>query len=72
MHTFEGKTCRIHYNSDLSGEIAISTSATDDPKDISPVIEIAGADIKEFMRQYIESVKITALEDAPFEKLIGL
>lgn len=23
MHTFEGKSCRIHYNSDMSGEVHI-------------------------------------------------
>lgn len=23
MHTFEGKSCRIHHNSDMSGEVHI-------------------------------------------------
>ena len=28
MHTFKGESCRIHYNSDMSGEIIISNSTT--------------------------------------------
>lgn len=30
MHTFEGKSCRIHHNSDMSGEVYICDKNSDD------------------------------------------
>jgi hypothetical protein len=46
MHTFVGKTCRIHYNPDLSGDVIITKG-----KDS---IEVAGEDLREFIEQIQE------------------
>lgn len=29
MHTFEGSSCRIHFNSDMSGDIHIAEKGSD-------------------------------------------
>lgn len=72
MNSFHGKSCNIHYNSDLSGEIEIIRTVKGKKATAKMMLKIEGDDLKEFMRQWIELQKISAIEDAPLEKLIGL
>lgn len=57
MHTFEGKTCRIHHNSDLSGEIIINPY---DGGDLE--IRVDAQDILDFVADYVKSEKIARIE----------
>ena len=53
MHTFKGKNCVIHYNSDMSGDVTI----TKDGK-----LDVFGEDLLRFVSSYIVSEKIAELE----------
>lgn len=56
MHTFKGKNCVIHYNSDMSGDVTITTK---DGK-----LDVFGEDLLRFISSYIVSEKIAELEIA--------
>jgi len=56
MHTFKGKSCTIHYNGDMSGELEIYVPETKDR------IGVRADDIMEFVMEYIRSEKIAELE----------
>ena len=49
MHTFIGKSCRIHYNPDLSGNAVITLKRK--------MIEVLAEDLKDFIMCVIETGK---------------
>ena len=55
MHTFEGKSCRIHHNSDMSGEIHICDKNSDKE------LVVEGQDILDFVADYIKTEKVYVL-----------
>lgn len=56
MHTFDGKSCRIHFNSDMSGDIHIVE------KDSDEEIKVEGQDILDFVANYVRRERISKLE----------
>ena len=58
MHTFDGKSCRINFNSDMSGEIEIREKETNN------MVKINGQDIMDFVANYIRDKKMSELEQA--------
>lgn len=66
MHTFEGKGCRIHYNSDMSGGIHICD------KNINKRLVVEAQDILDFVADYVKNQKINALEWATTEEILQL
>lgn len=66
MHTFEGKSCRIHHNSDMSGEVHISDKNSD--KEL--VVEVQ--DILDFVADYIRTKKIGMLEQMSTDSILHL
>lgn len=70
MHTFQSCQVRIHYNSDLSGNVKIST--VDHVVGAQVYVEIPGQVLVEFVAEYVRRAKISALESASDEELLGL
>lgn len=66
MHTFEGRSCRIHFNSDMSGNIHIVE------KDSDKEIKVGGQDILDFVANYIRSERISKLEQMETKEILGL
>ena len=66
MHTFEGKSCRIHFNSDMSGEVHICN------KESNEEIQVEGQDILDFVANYVRHEKISVLEQAETKDIFGL
>lgn len=66
MNTFEGKSCKIHFNSDMSGDIVIH-----DTSETATVI-IEGQDILNFVASYIRNEKISKLENMSTNELLDL
>ena len=66
MHTFEGKSCRIHFNSDMSGKVHISDKETNEE------IQVEGQDILDFVANYVRHEKISVLEQAETKDIFGL
>lgn len=64
MHTFEGKSCRIHHNSDMSGEIYICDKNSDKE------LVVEGQDILDFVADYVISKKIANLEKLETEYIL--
>jgi len=56
MHTFKGKSCTIHYNGDMSGELKICNR-----KD-NVWITVKADDIMRFVMEHIKSQKIAEIE----------
>ena len=55
MHTFEGKSCRIHHNNDMSGEVHICDKNSDKE------LVIDAHDILDFVADYVRSERIGML-----------
>lgn len=66
MHTFEGKSCRIHFNSDMSGDIHIVEKNSDKE------IKVDGQDILDFVTNYVRIEKISKLEQMETKDILGL
>lgn len=66
MHTFERKSCRIHFNSDMSGDIHICD------KDSNREIKVVGRDILDFVANYVRSERISKLEQMETKDVLGL
>jgi len=64
MHTFAGKTCVIHHNSDMSGSIDIIQ------RDTNEAVKISGEDILEFVADFIRSEKISKLEQSNWKDIL--
>lgn len=66
MHTFEGKSCRIHHNSDMSGEVHICDKYSDKE------LVIDAQDILDFVADYVRSERIGMLEQMSTESILHL
>ena len=66
MHTYNGNSCRIHYNSDMSGEVCINSKTSD--KEIT----VDAQDILDFVAEYVRSQKIGKLEQMTNKEILGL
>ena len=66
MHTFEGKSCRIHYNSDMSGEVHNCDKNSDKE------LVIDAQDILDFVADYVRSQRIGTLEQMSTENILDL
>lgn len=71
MTTYEGTSCIINYNSDMSGDIIIK-SKTPDEKGNYPEVSVLGKDILKFVAEYVRDQKIAKAENASWKKLLGL
>lgn len=65
MHTFDGKSCRIHFNSDMSGDIHIWD------KDSDKEIKVDGQDILDFVANHVRNEKISKLEQMGTREILG-
>ena len=66
MHTFDGKSCKIHYNSDMSGEVNICDKITDKE------LIVEAQDILDFVADYIRNEKIGMLEQMSTDNILHL
>ena len=66
MHTFEGKSCRIHHNSDMSGEVHICDKNSDDE------LKVEAQDILDFVANYIRAERIEKLEQMNADSILHL
>lgn len=66
MHTFEGNSCRIHFDSDMSGDIHICD------KDSDREITVDGQDILDFVVNHIRRERISKLEQMGTKEILGL
>lgn len=66
MHTFEGKSCRIHHNSDMSGEVYICDKNSDDE------LKVEAQDILDFVANYIRAERIEKLEQMNADSILHL
>ena len=66
MHTFKGKSCRIHYNSDMSGEVHICDKKSDKE------LVVDAQDILDFVADYIRLERIGMLEQMSTESILHL
>ena len=66
MHIFEGKSCRIHHNSDMSGEVHICD------KNSGKELVIDAQDILDFVADYVRTQRIGMLEQMSTENILDL
>lgn len=66
MHTFNGKSCTIHYNSDFSGEAIIYN------KNDHTEIRIDSQDLINFVAEYVRSKRIGRLENMDSDEIFGV
>lgn len=66
MHTFEGKSCRIHHNNDMSGEVHICDKNSDKE------LVIDAHDILDFVADYVRSERIGMLEQMSTDSILHL
>ena len=71
MHSFDGTSCSINHNSDMSGDIIIK-SKTPDENGKYPEVSILGKDVLKFVAEYVRTNKISKIEKASWKKLLGL
>ncbi|WP_346961338.1 hypothetical protein [Clostridium sp.] len=64
MHTFKGKSCTIHYNSDLSGEIYINKDGNE--------VKVDGRDLLNFVANHVRSTQISKLEQQTTDEILGI
>ena len=64
MHSFHGKSCTIHYNSDMSGDIHIIQEHTENE------VKVDGEDILKFVAEFIRSEKIGKLEQTDWKEIL--
>ena len=57
MHTFNGDSCNIHYNSDFSGEAIIYN------KNDHTEIRVDSQDLINFVSEYVRSKKVSQLDN---------
>lgn len=64
MHTYNGNSCRIHYNSDMSGKVCINSKKSD--KEIT----VDAQDILDFVANYVRSKRIARIEKMETETIL--
>lgn len=63
MHTFNGKSCKIHHNGDFSGKVIILVRNFVE-------IDVDIEDLFEFVAEYIRSENINTLEQMDWEDIL--
>lgn len=66
MHTFNGKCCNIHYNSDFSGETIIYN------KNDNTEMRVETQDLIDFVAEYVRSKKVGLLESMDSDEVLGV
>lgn len=66
MHNYNGKSCSIIYNSDMSGDTVIVDKVN------GKSVSISGYDILDFVASYIRDKKVSALENMSTDEILGL
>ena len=66
IHTFEGKSCRIHHDNDMSGEIHICDKNSDKE------LVVEAQDILYFVADYIKTERIGMLEQMNTDSILNL
>lgn len=66
MHSFHGKTCTIHFDSGMNGDVHI-VSLLDNIE-----VQISAKDILDFVADYVRREKIGKLEQESTRKLLGI
>lgn len=66
VHTFDGKSCTIHYNGDFSDEAIISN------KDGNAEICVDTQDLIDFIAEYVRSKKVGRLENMNSDEIFGV
>lgn len=66
MHTFNGNSCNIHYNSDFSGEAIIYN------KNDNTEICVDSQDLINFVAEYVRSKKVSQLENMDSDEILGV
>lgn len=78
MLTFNGNSCVIHYNSDMSGELMIHQKPTMDEKieteddEQKREVSIDADDIIEFIGYFIKSELVGKIENMSAKEVLGL
>lgn len=67
MHTFDGDSCIIVHHSDLSGDMHIKSKLGG-----GAAMQIKGEDLLHFIADYVRMKKISALEQASAEEILGI
>lgn len=66
MHTFDGNSCNIHYNSDFSGEVIICN------KNDSTEVHVDTQDLIDFVAEYVRSKRVNRLENMDSDDILGV
>lgn len=66
MHTFNGKSCNIHYNSDFSGEAIIYN------KNDNTEMRVELDDLINFVAEYVRSKRVNQLENMNSDDILGV
>ena len=66
MHTFNGKSCNIHYNSDFSGKAIIYN------KNDHTEMCVDSQDLINFVAEYVRSKKVSQLENMNSDEILGV
>lgn len=64
MHSFDGESCTILHNSDMSGDVTIINKETKEE------INVKGQDILNLVGSYIIDKMISKLEDIDIEEML--
>lgn len=66
MHSFNGKSCTIHYNGDFSGEVIICN------KNDHTEMRVDSQDLINFVAEYVRSKKVSQLENMNSDEILGV
>lgn len=67
MRTYEGSSCIIHYNSDLSGDVEIVTGIHGESS-----ISVSGKDLLDFVANFVRDEQMSILENSSTEDILGI
>lgn len=67
MRTYEGSSCIIHYNSDLSGDVEIVTGIHGESS-----ISVSGKDLLDFVANFVRDKQMSILENSSTEDILGI
>lgn len=66
MHSFNGKSCTMHYNGDFSGEVTICN------KNDNTEVHVDAQDLINFVAEYVRSKKVSQLENMNSNEILGV
>lgn len=66
MHSFNGKSCTIHYNGDFSGEVIVCN------KNDNTEVHVDTQDLIDFVAEYVRSKKVDRLENMNSDEIFGV